>query len=368
MRVLLRLCDVQLFERRRGDHSPRESSRGDRGGKATGYGQPSVYSVMVDMALDAARRPPRSTSVERRVGERRARSRASGRAEVEADHAVARPDRSLAPNRCRHDELVGLASLIGAGDCLGARWPRVLGPCHGPAGRTPSGPAPSGDRGPSPSSARPPTRPCVRRPCAHHRLEFEPSGARRRVGSVSRPSVNAWTTTSGAPRSAPIAISARRWPSSSALRHRRPGRADAPAAALRKARRSTGVLVELAIVDGVVDPSEVLAHDAARTEVQMPDLAVAHLPFRQPDGATASDQRGVRKGVPERVEDRGARQRSTALPGPGSAQPPAVEDHEARPVTGMPVGPEVESLICQVPRLDCLARSPAAGSDLRPPR
>ena len=45
------------------------------------------------------------------------------------------------------------------------------------------------------------------------------------------------------------------------------------------------VLEERAVVDRIVDPREVLAHDLAGAEVEVADLGVAHLAVGQADGA-----------------------------------------------------------------------------------
>jgi hypothetical protein len=40
------------------------------------------------------------------------------------------------------------------------------------------------------------------------------------------------------------------------------------------------VLEERSVLDGLRDADEVLHHDASGPQVEVPDLAVAHLPFR----------------------------------------------------------------------------------------
>jgi hypothetical protein len=59
-----------------------------------------------------------------------------------------------------------------------------------------------------------------------------------------------------------------------------------PAVALLRAlarRAHVGHAAELAALDGRVDAHDVLPHDAAGADVQVPDLAVAHEALRQAD-------------------------------------------------------------------------------------
>ncbi len=42
-----------------------------------------------------------------------------------------------------------------------------------------------------------------------------------------------------------------------------------------------GILEKIALPDGLGDAGELLINDAACADVQVPDLAVAHLPIRQ---------------------------------------------------------------------------------------
>ncbi len=50
---------------------------------------------------------------------------------------------------------------------------------------------------------------------------------------------------------------------------------------------------ERAVVDGRVDPREVLEHRPPGTQIEVPDLGVAHLTGRQPDGMLGRSQPGV---------------------------------------------------------------------------
>jgi hypothetical protein len=65
---------------------------------------------------------------------------------------------------------------------------------------------------------------------------------------------------------------------------------------------------ELAGLGCPVEPGQVLHHDRAGPEIEMPNLRVAHLAFRQPDGASASGQCGVRITRPQLIEHRRGRQ------------------------------------------------------------
>ena len=157
-------------------------------------------------------------------------------------------------------------------------------------------------------------------------------------GSVSRPSVKACTT-----RSASLA-------SSRAQRDQRPqvlergvhaAVGDEPdqvhvARRRAKAARSTSLRGQRAVGDRVVDAHQILAHDRAGAEVQVADLAVAHLPFGQPHRAPAGRQRGVRVGRPQLVEDGRARRarsrcRARARRGPSRRAPPGSARRTGRP-------------------------------------
>lgn len=266
---------------------------------------------------------------ERRVGERPHDLTHPVRAEVEADDRVARPDRSLAPNRCRSDELVGLASRIGAGDCLGGGGRDLLAPAMDQQIVCLLDPVPAGIaiHRPVPTDDRP--DPCVASLEAPS-LEFGHQAlaeGRQRVATIGhRVNHDLGSAEVGTHRDQRTQMSPARVHSAIG------GEAEQVnprgiAEGIDQHRR----LVELAIVNGVVDPSEVLGDDAARTKVEMTDLAVAHLPFRKPDSWTASDQRGVGKGIPERIEEWGLGEIDRVARA-GRRKPPAVEDHEARPV------------------------------------
>ena len=66
---------------------------------------------------------------------------------------------------------------------------------------------------------------------------------------------------------------------------------------------------ERAVGDGSVDTRQVLEHGPTGTDVQVPDLAVAHLAVGQPDGRARGVQHGVRPGRQHLPPARHARRR-----------------------------------------------------------
>ena len=95
--------------------------------------------------------------------------------------------------------------------------------------------------------------------------------------------------------------------------------------------------VELSRGDALGDTHDVLRHDAARTEVQVTDLAVAHLPFGESHRQPRRLEQRARRPLPEAMPDR----RRAELDGvavPAGTEPPAVEDDQddrgARPTSG----------------------------------
>src|SRR5580692_1085164 len=87
-------------------------------------------------------------------------------------------------------------------------------------------------------------------------------------------------------------------------------------------------LRQRAIRDRVVDSHQILAHHRARAEVQMSHLAVSHLPVRQAHRAPTRRQRRVRICLPQRVENRRARQRDRVA-WTRIGKPPPVEHDQA---------------------------------------
>ena len=90
---------------------------------------------------------------------------------------------------------------------------------------------------------------------------------------------------------------------------------------------------ERSVGDGVVDAHEVLAHDRACAEVEMADLAVAHLPLGQAHRAPARLQRRVWVALPQLVEDGRARERYRVA-GARLGEPPAVQHDQAGAARG----------------------------------
>ena len=101
-----------------------------------------------------------------------------------------------------------------------------------------------------------------------------------------------------------------------------------PARLRGSASTSGRVLEEGARRDVVVDPHEVLAHDAAGAQVGVPDLGVPHLPVGQADRPARRVELGVRIVCPEAVEDRRVGELDR-VPRPRRRQAPAVEHDEA---------------------------------------
>src|SRR5690606_17886692 len=76
-----------------------------------------------------------------------------------------------------------------------------------------------------------------------------------------------------------------------------------------------GVVDEAAVGDVLVDAGKALVNDAARAQVHVADLGVAHLAFRQADLQAGGVDQGVRAGGPETVPDRRVRHRDGVVPG-----------------------------------------------------
>jgi len=105
-------------------------------------------------------------------------------------------------------------------------------------------------------------------------------------------------------------------------------------------RRPDGVVLgEFAGVDGVVDPGIRLLHHPSGADVEVADLAVAHLPLGEADPTPVDDHAAVGAagdGVVERrrvgrghgVAPAAVRRRVPVAPGAVIAQSPAVEDHQ----------------------------------------
>ena len=125
-------------------------------------------------------------------------------------------------------------------------------------------------------------------------------------------------------------MSASRWPKPECTPPSETSPSRCTRSAPSKAARSTSFSAQRAVGDRLVDPGQVLGDDRPRAEVQVPDLGVAHLPVGQPDAAPAGLELRVGVCGPQLVEHRRLRERD-GVARPGLGQPPAVEDHEARP-------------------------------------
>src|SRR5436190_6368657 len=88
-----------------------------------------------------------------------------------------------------------------------------------------------------------------------------------------------------------------------------------------------GAVEEGSILDRLVHAHQILVEPAAGADRQVPDLGIAHLPRRQPDGLARGHERRVRVLAPEPVEDRRLGQLD-GVARPLRGAPPAVEDDE----------------------------------------
>jgi hypothetical protein len=80
----------------------------------------------------------------------------------------------------------------------------------------------------------------------------------------------------------------------------------------------------VAIGDRRINAGQVLHHETAGANVEMPDLGIAHLPLREADIVARSSQQGVRAGRPQMVEVGGARLANSVV-GDFVAPTPAVK-------------------------------------------
>ena len=105
---------------------------------------------------------------------------------------------------------------------------------------------------------------------------------------------------------------------------RRAERCSRIARAARRSRLSArgdqcGTLEETPVFDRAVDANEVLHDDAACAKIEMPDLTVSHLAFRETDGETGRVQQGTRVAGDERVPSRSSREGDGYHLGPPTA-------------------------------------------------
>ena len=163
-----------------------------------------------------------------------------------------------------------------------------------------------------------PTRPL---PASASQRSTSPRKRSPPVGEVSRPSVNAWTTRSARRARRPCAMSASRCSSAGvhAAVGDEPDEVDALGAGERGAQDL--VLGQRAVGDRLVDAREVLLDDGARAEVEVADLAVAHLPVGQADRAAARVELSCAGSAPRGRRTPACSASETALPGPAARAP-----------------------------------------------
>ena len=88
-----------------------------------------------------------------------------------------------------------------------------------------------------------------------------------------------------------------------------------------------GIEGERAVRDCVSDAHEVLLDDAARADVQVSHLRVAHLALGQTDVPSRGRELGVREAREQRIEDRGVRELD-GIAGTRRRDPESVQDDE----------------------------------------
>ncbi len=84
---------------------------------------------------------------------------------------------------------------------------------------------------------------------------------------------------------------------------------------------------EVAPLDALGDPDQVLGHHAAGAQVQVADLGVPHLPLGEADGEPARLEQGARLALPQAVPHRRPGQFDRVALA-GLAIPPAVQHNE----------------------------------------
>ena len=110
----------------------------------------------------------------------------------------------------------------------------------------------------------------------------------------------------------------------------RPSRCTSPprSFARSKAPHEGRIVEDRAVADGQVHAHQILEQDAARADRQVADLRVAHLPRRQADRLTGGREASCADTSPRAGRTPASTASSTALPGPGRGEAPAVEDDE----------------------------------------
>jgi hypothetical protein len=90
------------------------------------------------------------------------------------------------------------------------------------------------------------------------------------------------------------------------------------------------VLEEASVLDGVVDADEILLHHTTRAEVEVTDLAVAHLSARQPDRFLRRRKQGTRRARPQPVPGGNVRHRDRVALALGAVTPPVEDEKDDR--------------------------------------
>ena len=97
------------------------------------------------------------------------------------------------------------------------------------------------------------------------------------------------------------------------------------------ASASTGFVEQRAVLDREVDARELLVDDAPGTDVEVPDLGVAHLALGQPDGEPGARRACVARALREqRGRGSACRRALDGVARRGSAAAEAVHDDEQR--------------------------------------
>src|SRR5207244_453143 len=91
-----------------------------------------------------------------------------------------------------------------------------------------------------------------------------------------------------------------------------------------------GMREELAVLDHQIDARDVHVNDAAGADVEMPDLAVSHLSFRQADERPAGMNQRIGIFAEKPVIRRLARQRDGVGLGLGTVSPTVEDDEDER--------------------------------------
>ena len=169
----------------------------------------------------------------------------------------------------------------------------------------------------APSACRDPSRSSGRRPSRSGPAAAPRDRASAAVGETSRPSVNAWIHVfSGAKLSSAFTWSMCECTPPCETRPIRWTRLPRSNAACEHRVRE-----ERAVRDRLVDAHQILVEPTARADRQVADLAVPHLARRQPGGRRRTLRASCAGTSAQSRSKTGVSASSTALPGPGGAQP-----------------------------------------------